>query len=190
MGRFERDPLSFTTEPSPFGPFALIWEECEGRPRIRRILLSKPGLLAQRAVQDAFPGITLSTCTEIDRLARQIHDFLQGEDIRFGLENIRLDLCSLFQQDVLRAEHGIPRGSISTYQRIARHVGRPSGARAVGMALAQNPFPIIIPCHRAIRANGRLGGYQGGLAMKRKLLEMEGVTFDDSGYVTTKVYFY
>jgi len=58
------------------------------------------------------------------------------------------------------------------------------------MALARNPFPIIIPCHRAIRADGKLGGYQGGVAMKRKLLEMEGITFDDSGYVTARRYFY
>jgi methylated-DNA-[protein]-cysteine S-methyltransferase len=60
----------------------------------------------------------------------------------------------------------------------------------VGMALARNPFPIIIPCHRAIRADGSLGGYQGGLAMKRQLLEMEGITFDDSECVTTRRYFY
>ena len=190
MGTIEREPLSFTTEPSPFGPFALIWEESEGRPRIRRILLSKPGLPAPKAVQDAFPAITSSTCTDINRLADQIQRFLQGEDIRFGLENTRLDLCSMFQQNVLRAEHRIPRGSISTYQRIARHLSRPSCARAVGMALARNPFPIIIPCHRAIRGDRRLGGYQGGPAMKRQLLEMEGVTFDDSGYVTAKTYFY
>jgi methylated-DNA-[protein]-cysteine S-methyltransferase len=110
--------------------------------------------------------------------------------MNFPLEIIRLDLCSEFQQGVLRAEHGIPRGSISTYQRIAGHLGKPSGARAVGQALANNPFPIIIPCHRAIRSNRTLGGYQGGLAMKRALLEMEGIRFDDTGRIATKDFFY
>jgi len=190
MNRIEREPFSFITRPSPFGPFALVWENHGGKPKIRRILLSRPGLPAPQAVRKTFPGIKPSTCIEINGLADQIRAFLHGEDIRFSLEKTRLDLCSTFQQNVLRAEHGIPRGSIITYQRIARYLGRPSSARAVGMALARNPFPIIIPCHRAIRADGKLGGYQGGLAMKRKLLEMEGITIDDFGYVTTRKYFY
>jgi len=101
-----------------------------------------------------------------------------------------MDLCSEFQQEVLRAEHGIPRGAISTYQRIARHVGRLRGARAVGNALATNPFPIIIPCHRAIRTDLTVGGYQGGIKMKRTLLQMEGIDFNETGHVTTKDFVY
>ncbi|HUV77781.1 MAG TPA: MGMT family protein [Desulfobacterales bacterium] len=61
---------------------------------------------------------------------------------------------------------------------------------AVGTALAKNPFPIIIPCHRAVRSDGTLGGYQGGLEMKRALLEMEGVCFDTLDRVLTKGFFY
>ncbi len=88
------------------------------------------------------------------------------------------------------AEYGIPRGSVSTYGRMAAHLGIPGGARAVGNALATNPFPIVIPCHRAIRSDGTLGGYQGGLAMKRILLEQEGVVIDDRGRVrSTKLYY-
>ncbi|MCK4795669.1 MAG: MGMT family protein, partial [Desulfobacteraceae bacterium] len=78
----------------------------------------------------------------------------------------------------------------STYQRIATHLGSPNGARAVGNALATNPFPIIIPCHRAIRSDRSLGGYQGGLDMKRILLEMEGIDFDDTGRAATEDFFY
>ncbi len=92
-----------------------------------------------------------------------------------------LGRCRPFQRRVLLAEHSIPRGSVSTYGRIARRIGRPGSARAVGRALSLNPFPIVIPCHRALRSDLSLGGYQGGLAMKRRLLEMEGVVFDKAG---------
>ena len=102
----------------------------------------------------------------------------------------RMDLCTEFQQKVLRAEHGIPRGAVSTYQRIARHVGRPKGARAVGNALATNPFPIIIPCHRAIRTDLTIERYQGGIQMKQTLLQMEGIDFENTGHVATKNFVY
>jgi len=75
---------------------------------------------------------------------------------------------------------------VSTYGRIARKLGLPRAARAVGNALARNPFPLIIPCHRAVRFDGSLGGYAGGVRMKKMLLELEGVEFDRHGRVITK----
>ncbi|MDP3066207.1 MAG: MGMT family protein, partial [Methanobacteriaceae archaeon] len=101
-----------------------------------------------------------------------------------------LDLCSSFQKAVLRAEHQIPRGSVSTYQLISKHLGKENGARAVGNALAKNPFPLIIPCHRAIRSDRHLGGFQGGLNMKRALLEKEGVKFDHAGRAVGARFYY
>jgi len=116
--------------------------------------------------------------------------FLAGEAVDFELELIALERCSEFQARVLVAEHKIPRGWVSTYGRIARRLGIPGGARAVGRALARNPFPIIIPCHRAIRSNGELGGYQGGLEMKRALLEFEGVELTRRGRVVMRRVYY
>lgn len=101
-----------------------------------------------------------------------------------------MDLCPDFQRRVLLAEHAIPRGRVSTYARIAAHLGVERGARAVGSALAANPFPILIPCHRAIRSDRTLGGYQGGLEMKRTLLEMEGLSFESSGRVSVQRFYY
>jgi methylated-DNA-[protein]-cysteine S-methyltransferase len=181
---------SFCIRATPFGPVALVWSVLGDQPKMFRVLLSKPGVLANQQVPVLFLHSTASSCSEIDVIADDIEAFLSGEHTKFSLEVIRMDLCSGFQQDVLRAEYGIPRGAVSTYQRIARHLGNPSGARAVGNALANNPFPIIIPCHRAIRSDRTPGGYQGGTTMKRALLEMEGIGFDDSGRIATENFFY
>ena len=115
----------------------------------------------------------------IDSIAGDIEAFLSGADISFSLSSVRMDLCSEFQKKVLVAEHSVPRGHVSTYQRIAERISSPGSSRAVGNALARNPFPIIIPCHRTIRSDGTPGGYQGGTDMKRRLLSMEGVLFDE-----------
>jgi methylated-DNA-[protein]-cysteine S-methyltransferase len=169
---------------------AVLWSVYGAGPKIQRVVLSEPGFSAPKNTKTVFPDLVYASCTEIDVVADQIAAFLNGDDIHFSLDMVRLDLCTKFQQKVLRAEHGIPRGCVSTYRRIARHIGNVKGARAVGTALAKNPFPIIIPCHRAVRSDGTLGGYQGGLEMKRALLEMEGVCFDTFDRVLTKAFFY
>ena len=120
---------------------------------------------------------------EIRTLVAGIQSLLRGNDIRFEIDLLDLDRCPAFQRCVLLAEYGIPRGYVSTYGRIARHLGSPSAFRAVGSALARNPFPLGIPCHRALRSDGALGGFQGGLDMKRRLLEMEGARFREDGRV-------
>lgn len=190
MEKIDTLERSFCVRSTPFGPVAMLWSVFGNQPKILRVLLSKPDVSAKHRVSMLFPDATASVCSEIDVLADDIEAFLRGEDIRFSLEVVRMDLCSEFQQRVLRAEHGIPRGTVSTYHRIARHLGSLNGARAVGNALANNPFPIIIPCHRAIRSDRTLGGYQGGLAMKRSLLEMERIDFDESGRIIADHIFY
>jgi methylated-DNA-[protein]-cysteine S-methyltransferase len=123
-------------------------------------------------------------------LAEQIQSCLKGEAVDFQVSLIDLGECSEFQREVLLAEHKIPRGWVSTYGRIAQSLGVPGAARAVGTALSRNPFPIIIPCHRTVRSNGDLGGFGGGLKMKRELLELEGVQFSTTGRVLTDRFYY
>lgn len=175
---------------TPFGPVCVIWTVLRGNPKIIRIFLSKPGLPSENQVSRLYPNSRASSCPEIDDIANTIQGFLEGEEIGFSLDIVELDVCTVFQQLVLRAEHRIPRGSISTYQLIAEELEKCNGARAVGNALARNPFPLIVPCHRAIRSDRHLGGYQGGLEMKRVLLEKEGIPFDEGGRVACAHFYY
>ena len=175
---------------TPFGSVGVVWTELNDNPKIVRILLSKPGLSAEDQVFELYPNSQASSCAEVDAVVAAIKRLLEGEEIKFSLDVADLSLCTEFQQLVLRAEHRIPRGSISTYQLIAEYLGKRDGARAVGNALANNPFPLIVPCHRAIRSDQHLGGYQGGLEMKRALLEKEGIPFDDAGRVACAQFHY
>lgn len=190
MDKIETPQAFHCLRETPFGPVAVLWSLYRGEPKIRRILISKSGASAKHVVKTSFADSIHSSHPEIDVVANKILAFLKGDDVRFSLAMIRLDLCTEFQQEVLIAEYGIPRGRVSTYQRIAKHLGHDNAARAVGGALANNPFPIVIPCHRAIRSDGTLGGYQGGLEMKRTLLKMEGVFFNALGRVTPDKFFY
>jgi methylated-DNA-[protein]-cysteine S-methyltransferase len=105
------------------------------------------------------------------RVERQLKQYLSGRRRRFEL---KLDIGgSPFQKKVLRRVARIPYGQTKSYGDIARAVGQPRAFRAVGSANGRNPLPLVIPCHRVVAANG-LGGYGGGLAMKKRLLKMEG----------------
>jgi methylated-DNA-[protein]-cysteine S-methyltransferase len=85
---------------------------------------------------------------------------------------------SAFQLRVWSALRKIPRGSVRSYAGIAADIGSPRAMRAVGMANGANPIAIVVPCHRVVEAKLRIGGYSGGLAMKRTLLALEGVTVE------------
>jgi len=169
--------------PTSFGTMGIVWWTAGDGPRVAQTFLPRSGVRMERIVRAAFPVARADTCPAIARLARRLQRFLSGEPIVFDLERVALERCGEFQRRVLAAEHAIPRGRVSTYGRIAAHLGHAGSARAVGRALALNPFPILIPCHRAVRSDGALGGYQGGLAMKRALLELEGVRFTPDGRV-------
>jgi len=114
--------------------------------------------------------------------------YLGGQAVELPLDLIYLEACSGFQRRVLLAEYAVPRGRVSSYGRLAAGLGAPSAARAVGSALARNPFPIIIPCHRTVRSDGDLGGFRGGLDMKRALLELEGVELTPAGTVPARFF--
>jgi methylated-DNA-[protein]-cysteine S-methyltransferase len=105
-------------------------------------------------------------------LVRRLQAYFNGEAVAFP---DRLDFSSAtpFQRAVWEAARQIPRGETRSYTWVAEQAGRPLAVRAAGGALGKNPLPVIVPCHRVIAASGALGGFSGGLAMKRKLLDLE-----------------
>lgn len=110
------------------------------------------------------------------RIARPLREAL--ETGRLGNLPVDLDALGDFQQAVLRKCAEIPPGEIRPYGWIAREIGNPGAVRAVGTALGRNPIPILIPCHRVVRTDGRIGKYAFGTQMKRDLLTGEGIDPD------------
>ncbi|MDA8309052.1 MAG: methylated-DNA--[protein]-cysteine S-methyltransferase [Actinomycetota bacterium] len=110
--------------------------------------------------------------TPLRAAASQLEEYFSSKRTSFRLP---LELRGTpFQLSVWRALAGIPFGETITYGDLACRVGRPRACRAVGQANGANPLPIIYPCHRVVAAGRHLGGYGGGLEMKRRLLELEG----------------
>ena len=108
--------------------------------------------------------------------AQELEEYFAGRRREFSLP---LDLRGTdFQKSCWQALLHIPYGRTKSYAEIAREVGRPGAFRAVGQANHRNPVAIVVPCHRVITSDGRLGGYGGGLDTKRKLLRLEGVEGD------------
>ena len=185
-----RESFYYTAVPSAFGTLSIVWREASDGPKVCRLLLPNERIPAEEVIRTTYVGIRPMLNPAIKLLAEQIQSLLKGEAVDFQMDLIDLRGCSGFQRRVLLAEHKIPRGRVSSYGRIAGSLGVPHGARAVGTALASNPFPIIIPCHRTVRSNGDLGGFGGGLKMKRALLELEGVEFSvDGKMVTDRLYY-
>jgi methylated-DNA-[protein]-cysteine S-methyltransferase len=108
-----------------------------------------------------------------DEVRRQLDEYFQGQRTRF---EVKLDrrLVRGIARDVLAMTAKVPFGRTTTYGAVAQRIGRPRASRAVGNALGSNPIPIVIPCHRVLRAGGDVGGYAGGPERKRSLLRLEG----------------
>jgi len=103
----------------------------------------------------------------------QLDDYFCGNVTRFNIP-IDLRVSTDFTYRVLRTASRIPFGQTMSYGEIAKIIASPGASRAVGGALGRNPIPIVIPCHRVIAGDGRIGGFTGGLAIKKALLRLEG----------------
>lgn len=108
-------------------------------------------------------------------LREALQDYAQGQQVNFDEFELRLPDRTLFRDKVLAATRRLAYGQTTTYGDLARQVGHPRAARAVGTVMSSNRFPILIPCHRVLAAGSKLGGYTcpAGTDLKQRLLEME-----------------
>ena len=118
-----------------------------------------------------FPGAMLDNSAFGD-LPDQLRKYFSGEKIDF---HCILDLAdhTAFQQEVWKVTASIPYGETRSYSWVAERVGKRKAARAIGRAMATNPVPVIVPCHRVIGSDGGLRGFGGGLELKQRLLDLE-----------------
>jgi len=152
---------------TPLGRMAVT---AGGRGVVRLVLPGQaeaPAEVASRRVGAADPAAEAVA----ERAARELAEYTAGRRRTFTV-GVCLDGLSAFQRTVSRALRRVPYGRTVTYGDLARRAGRPGAARAVGQALARNPVPILVPCHRVVSADGP-GGFGAGAAMKRRLLALE-----------------
>jgi O-6-methylguanine DNA methyltransferase len=107
-------------------------------------------------------------------LQAELERYFNGETVQFTAALDWRDL-SVFQKQVYSALQKVAYGSVVTYGDLARRIGSPGAARAVGTALHNNPLPLVVPCHRVVSSSG-IGGFAAGLTLKRALLQLEGIS--------------
>jgi methylated-DNA-[protein]-cysteine S-methyltransferase len=128
---------------------------------------------ARKVVSKLHPDATESLAP-FKTIRTLLDRYLQGREVDFEIE-VDISHLGTFTQNVLDELRSIPYGETRTYGWLAKKVGKPGAARAVGQALKRNPIPIILPCHRIIRDDGSIGGFSMGINIKERLLALEGV---------------
>jgi methylated-DNA-[protein]-cysteine S-methyltransferase len=184
-----RPIYAYRIYPSAIGFFALVWTS-EGLCALIFPEHEREGV--ERSLKARFPdaieagsktagGATQLVPSWIGEAATRLQAQLTGADVDLSDASLELplDLSKIpdFHARIYRAARKLRRGQTVTYGELAREAGSPLAARAVGQAMAKNPLPLIVPCHRVLAAGGRIGGFTapGGLGSKRHLLWLEGV---------------
>jgi methylated-DNA-[protein]-cysteine S-methyltransferase len=167
--------IAYASTDSPFGPL-LLASTRRGLVRVGLPNQDPDELLMDLAARVS-PRV-LEAPAELDEVRRALDLYFAGRLDHFDLP-LDWRLSSGFRRRVLRAIDRIPYGQTRSYTEMARRAGNERAVRAAGSACGSNPIPLVVPCHRVLRTGGALGGYGGGPAMKRSLLELEGVLDDE-----------
>ncbi|MEM8784579.1 MAG: methylated-DNA--[protein]-cysteine S-methyltransferase [Pseudomonadota bacterium] len=174
---------------TPFGPCALAWSEAG----LTRVLLAEqdPSKLDERMAKAGCEPADGPVPSFINNAIAGLRSALAGPASppdpppldELPLEALPLDesIITPFHASVYRALRRVPRGTTVTYGDLAKQVGEPGAARAIGVAMGRNPWPVIVPCHRVLAAGGKLGGFSapGGTRTKERLLALEGIVIGD-----------
>ncbi|WP_031521049.1 methylated-DNA--[protein]-cysteine S-methyltransferase [Streptomyces sp. NRRL F-5123] len=165
---------AWTVYDAPIGPL-LLMATGEG---LVLVVFRADERTAARAVETAGRRLGCEPVEDAERLApvaAQLDDYFAGRRTGFDLP-LDWSLVTGFQRRVLRElAAGVPYGAVVGYGELADRVGEPDAARAVGTAMGANPLPVVVPCHRVVESGGGIGGFGGGLEIKRSLLALEGV---------------
>ena len=151
--------------PSPIGPLFLVADD-EGLREVRFEFEKRP--------HEPLDG-WVHSAQQLAQVRHQLEAYFSGERQAFDL--LLKPQGTDFQQSVWQALTTIPYGTTASYGQISQQLDRPKASRAVGAANGRNPIPIIIPCHRVIASDGKLGGYTGGIEIKQTLLDIEQASY-------------
>jgi methylated-DNA-[protein]-cysteine S-methyltransferase len=162
----QNTPARWTIADTNVGPVLIL----VGENGVRNICLhaTDPAALATNIDAEA-----IRDDAALEPVARAVAELAAGRRVDFPFP-LDLQQGTDFQRSVWLDLSSLPRNMTTSYAALARRVGRPKASRAVGNAVGANPLPIVIPCHRVLTSDGRLGGYTGGLDVKRRLLNVEG----------------
>ena len=163
--------VAYDVADSPVGPLLVA---ASGR-GLCRISFDPEPERELEALARAFGARVLRSPGPVAEARRELDEYFGGRRDTFELP-VDLSAVPPFQRLVLEELVRVPYGTVDTYGGLARRIGRPRAARAVGGALNRNPIPIVVPCHRIVGSTGNLVGYAGGLDRKRALLGLEGAT--------------
>jgi methylated-DNA-[protein]-cysteine S-methyltransferase len=160
--------MAHTIIKTPFG-FVGVAATSKG---VRQVLLPRPDEGSVWRELDSAEDDSPQAKAYVKSAAQKLQRYFRGENVTFD-EPLDWDGQSDFFRRVWTELLTVPRGETLSYNELGRRVGKPRAARAVGAAMAKNPLPVIVPCHRVLRSDGSLGGFGGGLPLKRRMLELE-----------------
>ncbi len=163
--------VAFERHDSPLGPL-LLGATTEGLVRVGLPSEDEDAVLDDLA-RRVSARVLRAPRDAVTRARRQLDEYFEGQRRAFDL-TLDWRLTAGFRREVLRATTQIPYGQTLSYRQLATQAGRPAAVRAAGTALAINPLPIVVPCHRVLRSGGALGSYRGGPEAKARLLGLEG----------------
>jgi methylated-DNA-[protein]-cysteine S-methyltransferase len=163
--------VAYRTVDTPVGPLLLAATEA-GLVRVAFAVEDHDKVL--QGLADRISPRVLAAPERLDAVARELDEYFSGRRHEFDLA-LDWRLSAGFRREILGRIRDIGYGHTATYASLAREAGNPKAVRAVGGACATNPLPVVVPCHRVLRADGTLGGYVGGLDVKRALLGLEAV---------------
>ncbi len=190
MGVLNLGSLKHLIFNSVIGEIAIVWDS--SNEIIKQIVLPDVDTKKHNYGDIHFHGVVYEEHPNdyIYSVMSDVKSIVLGKDVKFDPEQLDLSDLTDFQRSVLLKQWEIPHGKVTTYKKLAQLVGREKSARPVANVLANNPFPLIIPCHRTLRSDWTVGGYNGTTdgKFKRIILENEGVKFENG--VVKKEYHY